>query len=385
MDIIKEIEIYILQFFEDNIPASLNYHSIEHTKLVAEMTSKIADEENLDDLNKNIVLAAAWFHDIGYAISYQDHESESCRLAREFLGKKGIDESFIVGVEKCIKATKIGSEKQTLNEKIISDADHSHTGMVSFMELSNLYRKEICNLSEKKLTKIQYWEKTLKFLKDVHFLTKYGQDNMEEVKNQNILKVEKRIKKLKANKSEANKKPLIKSTSRGVETMFRLTARNQINLSSIADNKANIMLTINSVLLSILISTSALNFQRELNFLIPGIILVVACLISLVFSILSVRPNISTGEFSDEDIKKKNVNLLFFGNFYGVEYPQYERAIKTMMDDYDFLYGNLILDQYNLGKVLSRKYRLLSFAYNFFMVGFITAVLTFFGFMIFGS
>ena len=56
-----------------------------------------------------------------------------------------------------------------------------------------------------------------------------------------------------------------------------------------------------------------------------------------------------------------------------------------MMDDYDFLYGNLILDQYNLGKVLSRKYRLLSFAYNFFMGGFVTAVLTFFGFMIFGS
>jgi len=169
-----------------------------------------------------------------------------------------------------------------------------------------------------------------------------------------------------------------KSTSRGVESMFRLTARNQINLSSIADNKANIMLTINSLIISLLVSTSALNITRDINFLIPGIILVISALFSLVFAILSVRPKISTGNFSKEELEKRTVNLLFFGNFYNVPYPEYQEAVKVMMNDYNFLYNSMIKDQYNLGVVLARKYKLLSLAYNFFMFGFIIAVLVFF-------
>ena len=143
------------------------------------------------------------------------------------------------------------------------------------------------------------------------------------------------------------------------------------------------MLTINSVLVSVLVSTSAINLERDFSLLIPGLILVVSCLISLVFAILSVRPKVSSGRFSEDDIKKKDVNLLFFGNFYNMGYPKYEDAVKEMIGDYDFLYNNLIKDQYSLGKVLSKKYRLLTLAYNFFMFGFILSVVTFFIFFLF--
>ena len=383
MNLIKEAEKFTIEFFEANIPESFAYHSIEHTRFVVKMVEKIAIAEGVDDLRRSIVLIAAWFHDIGYAVSYNNHEEESIKIVSKFLRGKNAEEKYITEVEKCIKATILGAHRETLLEKIIADADHAHTGLESFMELSNLFRKETCNVSEKKQTKVEYWEKTLLFLKRIQFLTKYAKNNMEDQKNQNIEKVENRIEKLKSKKKGKGKKTDIKSTVRGIETIFRSTARNQINLSSIADNKANIMLTINSVLLSVLVSTSALSFQRETSFLVPVLVLTVACLTSLVFSILSVRPNISAGQFTDDDIKNKNVNLLFFGNFYDVDYPKYEKAVKTMMDDYDFLYGNLIKDQYNLGKVLARKYKLLSIAYNFFMFGFIIAIVTYLGFLIF--
>ncbi len=383
MNLIKEAEKFTIEFFEANIPESFAYHSIEHTRFVVKMVEKIAIAEGVDDLRRSIVLIAAWFHDIGYAVSYNNHEEESIKIVSKFLREKNAEEKYITEVEKCIKATIVGAHRETLLEKIIADADHAHTGLESFMELSNLFRKETCNVSEKKQTKVEYWEKTLLFLKRIQFLTNYAKNNMEDQKNQNIEKVENRIEKLKSKKKGKGKKTDIKSTVRGIETIFRSTARNQINLSSIADNKANIMLTINSVLLSVLVSTSALSFQRETSFLVPVLVLTVACLTSLVFSILSVRPNISAGQFTDDDIKNKNVNLLFFGNFYDVDYPKYEKAVKTMMDDYDFLYGNLIKDQYNLGKVLARKYKLLSIAYNFFMFGFIIAIVTYLGFLIF--
>ncbi len=383
MGIVNEVESYVIQYFEEHVPETFVYHSIEHLRFVANMARAIGEAEGLANNNLDIVVTAAWFHDVGYSKSSKEHEEESCRIARGFLESKGAEEGFIAEVEGCIRATKFGVEPNTLNENILSDADLSHTGMENFMDVSNLYRKEVCNLNGKKQSKQEYWEKTLSFIEKVRFYTDYAKENLEPLRITNIEKVKKRLKKIEMGKKNLAPNQNAKSTARGTETMFRLTARNQINLSSIADNKANIMLTINSVLVSVLVSTSAINFNKDISILVPGMILIVACLISLVFAILSVRPKISTGRFAVEDLKKKDVNLLFFGNFYDMPYKKYESGIKEMINDYDFLYNNLIKDQYNLGKVLSQKYRLLTIAYNFFMYGFILAVLTFFVFHLF--
>lgn len=367
MNILKEVEKYTLRYYEENFSSSHSYHSIEHTQLVVNVASKISDFEGLDKRNTDIVIVAAWFHDIGHAVSINNHEDESCKIARQFLAGNKVDEEFILAVEACICSTKQGAQKKSLNDKILNDADNAHTGLPNFMEISNLFRKELGNFADKKITKLEYWKKTLVFLKETKFLTEYAIKNMKPIKDENISKVEERI------RNE-------KTTERGVETMFRLTARNQINLSSIADNKANIMLTINAVIVSVLVSTSALNFTvgGRLNFLVPGLILVSGCLISLVFAVLSVRPKIIKNKISDEDLKNRKVNLLFFGNFFKMDFEEYKSAMAEMMDDYDYLYGSLIKDQYNLGRVLSIKYRLLTYSYNFFMFSFVIAVITFF-------
>lgn len=367
MNILEEVEKYTLRYYEENFSSSHSYHSIEHTRLVVNFASKIADFESLDKRNTEIVIVSAWFHDIGHAVSNHNHEDESCKIARQFLVSKNVDEEFILAVEACISSTKLGAQKMSLNDRILNDADHAHTGLPNFMEISELFRKELENFADEKISKLEYWKKTLEFLQETNFLTEYGIKNMEPIKDENISKVEKQIKN-------------VKTTARGVETMFRVTARNQINLSSIADNKANIMLTINAVIVSVLVSTSALNFTvgMSLNYLIPGLIIVSGSLISLVFAVLSVRPKIIQEKISDEDLKNRKVNLLFFGNFFKMDYEEYERAMKEMIDDYDYLYGSLIKDQYNLGRVLSIKYRLLTYSYNFFMFSFVIAVITFF-------
>jgi hypothetical protein len=97
----------------------------------------------------------------------------------------------------------------------------------------------------------------------------------------------------------------------------------------------------------------------------------------MVFAILATRPNISKGRFKREDIKNKQTNLLFFGNFYGMEIENYEWAMKEMMRDGDYLYGSMIKDIYYLGKVLGQKYKYLRISYNIFMFGFVIAILSF--------
>ncbi len=105
-------------------------------------------------------------------------------------------------------------------------------------------------------------------------------------------------------------------------------------------------------------------------------ILIVACLSSLVAAILSTRPIILKGEFTEEDLQNKRVNLLFFGNFFNTLFKDYEKAVKEMMRDEDQVYSVMIMDQYSQGKVLAKKFKLLRIAYDIFMYGFILFIVT---------
>ncbi|MCK5702311.1 MAG: phosphohydrolase, partial [Cyclobacteriaceae bacterium] len=160
-------------------------------------------------------------------------------------------------------------------------------------------------------------------------------------------------------------------------SMFKLTARNQINLSSIADNKSNILISLNGIIISLGLAALATNFRDEPAIILPTVIFIVFSLSTIILAILSTRPNISTGKFTKDDIKQKKVNMLFFGNFYKMELAEYEWAIKEMINDDQYLYSTMTKDQYSLGKVLAKKYKLLRWAYNIFMVGIVVSVIAF--------
>lgn len=166
---------------------------------------------------------------------------------------------------------------------------------------------------------------------------------------------------------------------KGIETMFRITSKNHLELSAMADNKANIMISINSIILSILISVLYRKLEEYPHMLVPTLILTVVCLVTIVMAILTTRPNVNKGVFSKEDIKDKKGNLLFFGNFHSMSLDDYEWGIKQLMKDGDYLYANLTRDIYFLGIVLGKKYRFLRMAYNVFMFGFVISVLAFIG------
>ena len=164
---------------------------------------------------------------------------------------------------------------------------------------------------------------------------------------------------------------------RGVETMFRTTLRNHINLSAIADNKANIMLSINAIIISVLISAVVPNFASMTHLALPIGFLFLVCLTSIVLATVSTRPKLRGGSFSKEDVLNKKANLLFFGNFSNTKLDYFEWGMKEMMKDKEFLYGAMIRDLHALGGVLQRKYKYLSWTYLTFMYGMIAAVLFF--------
>ncbi|HEV7380642.1 MAG TPA: Pycsar system effector family protein, partial [Dyadobacter sp.] len=164
---------------------------------------------------------------------------------------------------------------------------------------------------------------------------------------------------------------------KGIETMFRISSNNHQRLSDMADNKAHIMITTTSIIISVLLSVLIRKLEDNAYLILPTMILLTICVITMVFSILATRPTIPHGTFTQEDIDTKNVNLLFFGNFYRMSYDDYSNGMQVMMNDREFLYGSLTKDVYSQGMVLGRKYRLLRVAYNVFMFGIVASVIAF--------
>lgn len=191
--------------------------------------------------------------------------------------------------------------------------------------------------------------------------------------SQKVEKLEEKVTKLKKKAKEAKE---LKPT-RGIETMFRTTSKNHMELSAIADNKANIMISINSIILSVLVSVLIRKLEEYPHMTIPAVLLTLVCLTTIVFAVLATRPNVTSGKFKHEDIINKKANLLFFGNFHRMKLEDYKWGMTEMLKDADYLYGSMIKDIYFLGAVLGKKYRLLRFSYTIFMFGFVLSILGF--------
>jgi len=382
MEIVDKAKLFVIDFYGQNRDEKLHFHTLEHTINVVRKAKDIGTHMKLGDPELRVVLTAAWFHDIGYLIRLEDHENASAALARSFFEKNPAEPGFAEAVEDCIKATKRDHEPLTVPEKVIMDADVAHFGDDQFISISKKLRKERACCQNREIPALGYWKETLSFLERQHFYTEFAQEHFQPVKQQNVDKVKEIIAKLEIKAKNPSK---ARSTDKGTESMFRLTASNQMRLSAIADKKANILISINSILISFsaaVVSRKPLTLLTDDFFLqgdlvVPLIVLFIFSLLSLIFAILSCRPKLSSGDYREEDLKERKVNLLFFGSFHRIPYPRYDQAVKEMMNDYNYLYTNLIRDQYFLGQSLFRKYKLLRMAYNIFMYGFIFTALVF--------
>lgn len=386
ISLVEKADEFVIQLFREKLPNTFLYHNYRHTQRVVKNTELLIENSEIPVKQEKALLLAAWLHDTGYTKTYIGHEEKSVEIAEEWLKENNADEELIAEVTRIILATKMSAEPKDIAEKIIKDADTSHLAKEYFKEVSEFLRQEL-RLQHIKNFDAQEWiSKNIDlFTKQHNFYTSFALENWKEQKEQNLLsllKTEKKQKK-KLSKEEAKARLKVKykdqSPDRGIQTLFRVTMRNHLKLSDIADAKANILLSVNAIIISLAISNliPELGAPSNKSLMIPTIILVMFSVASIVGSILSTRPNITSGEFTREQVEKREVNLLFFGNFHKVPYSQFEWAMHEIMEDQDYVYESLMKDLYNLGIVLDRKYRLLRITYTIFMIGIILSVLSF--------
>jgi len=387
--IAEEASRYAREILETKLPADITYHTVNHTEVVVEAALEIGKASGLNKDELEVVELACWFHDVGYSEDAEDHEVIGANVAYNFLKARNFPEDRAAQVRNCILATKMPQQPTNLMEQVVCDADLLHLGKEGFLDKTKLLRQEIEGTFGQKIPADKWLAKTCEFMKSHHYFTEYARRQYDNAKKKNlemVSEIEKNMRnqngkdtdhEKKNKKKKKDKSGKAKNHERGIETMFRLTSRNHLDLSTMADNKANIMISINAIILSVVVSVLIRRLEEFPYLVIPTVILTLVCLTTIVISILVTRPQVALGKFSKSDIEKRKVNLLFFGNFHRMRVDDYEWAVKEMMKDEDYLYSNLIHDIYYLGVVLGKKYRLLRACYTFFMFGFVISIISF--------
>jgi HD superfamily phosphodiesterase len=387
-EILKSIGDYVANYIHQYKDQSLlPYHDLQHTIKVVEAAKQIAGHYQLNEHDFSVVVVAAWFHDLGYyAADARAHEAKGAELAALFLTERGADNNMIAEVSGCILATQLPQRPSTLLEKIVCDADLFHLGTDDFAERNKLMRKE-CELATHQQIDKQDWRAdTIKLFQSHEYHTDYCRLLLNEKKQQNLDKLIKKEKNsaqetmnlTKANsidKAEENSKA--EKPTRGIETMFRVASSNHQRLSDMADSKANIMISVNAIIISVVIGFVGRRLDSTQAMLIPTLLLLIGCVTAIIFAVLATRPKIPDGFFTQQQVADKTVNLLFFGNFYKMDYEHYYDGMKKVMADREFLYGSLIKDIHSQGKVLGSKYKQLRISYTVFMFTLIISVVAF--------
>jgi hypothetical protein len=395
ISVIESARVYVESIIDENQQSGLEYHNSEHTKSVVRVALEIANsEKEFSYRSKENLELAALFHDVAYFKGRKNHEENGVEMAHVFLKDYDVDQEQLQDIERIILATKLPHSPTDLVEQIIQDADMSHLGRSDYLETTFItLKKEMMGDSDGS-DKMNWIEICISFLETHDYQTKYAIEHFRPIKKQNLIKLYKMKEEeqnipeipveiidnevpVKAKKKSKKKNRKSDLPEKGVETMFRVALRNHLNLSKIADNKANTLISVNAIIISIVLSTLFPKMDNNPYLIYPGLTIIIFSIITILISILSTIPKTSHGVLSREEVLNKEGNLIFFGNFHKMPLDDYEWSIGELMKDRDYLYKSLTRDLYFLGKVLNRKYMLLRYSYYIFMIGLIASIVMF--------
>ncbi len=383
---------YVSDLLARELSLKLTYHSLAHTEAVVKECRALAPAAGLSDADTEALLVAAWFHDTGYLDVYDGHEFRSMERAAAWLQQQGVPAARGQLIETLIKATHRDSKPETELEKLLVDADMSNLARDDYRARAELLRTEWELVLDKTYSTQEWAELQLNFMLAHKYQSEAGKDRYKKALKKNIEDQREHLKKKekKGKKKSKEKTDTFAEPKRGIETMFRTMYSNHMKLSDMADKKASMMIQLNAVLISVIITylgakmgkAGALSPLMGNNpvLAIPVSILLITALGSVTTAILSAQPDVTSFAWlkkSPEIATNRRVNLLFFGQFTKLKLDNFQSGMRELMRQKDLLYTNMVTDIYYLGEVLTRKYRLLRTSYTIFLVGIILTALSF--------
>tara|TARA_R110000744_G_scaffold102765_1_gene197412 strand:- start:139 stop:711 length:573 start_codon:yes stop_codon:yes gene_type:complete len=174
-------------------------------------------------------------------------------------------------------------------------------------------------------------------------------------------------------KADPKKGKRLKYDARGVQTLFRTLSRNHYNLLKMADNKARIVLTVNSIITSLLLGIRFIDAgTRGININTGTKILVISSMLSMIFALICILPH---RYFGKKYRKSGYKGSLYAENFSSLSLDEFKQEFERIMLSGQSVYDEMVTDLYFLGKIISMKQKLVTISVGIFLLGLIATII----------
>ena len=179
------------------MPGRIKYHNADHTlhptKGVVAVANNLAILENISERDRELLVAAAYFHDTGYIREYDKNEPIAARMAGRILKLIGYEPDDVEKVQKMILATDLEVEPKNHAERILCDADLDNLGREDFLKLDDKLREGRRLRGIDVSDDATWYRNTLELLKRHHYYTESQKKLREEGKQKNIKRVQNKL------------------------------------------------------------------------------------------------------------------------------------------------------------------------------------------------
>ena len=389
--VLPEIRAYTIEILTENEDRCL-YTNVGRLYRMEKNLELISKEENLgeDDISHlkllfyTNLMHNAKSHQSSFDIEKSVHRAQ--KRAKKIAKKFNLPEETSNRLVTALRESMPGAEATLAEAKVMNDAVlMDFSGSRGRDRLKLLYEEML--LRDMDLPQESWYDILIGLVDNPQTFTAYGEAHIKpeveklakqlrkekkdiEHKNSLLLKKELNINETEIKKLRKSIHAAAGRDERAIQTLFRTTIKNHYTLNEMVDRKSNIMITVNSIILSLIMGGI---FGGDFAFSIkslPLILLSITCIASIVFAVISIIPAKTQGDFSEEEIRNKAGNLLYFGNFHNMHLRDFEWGFLQLLNDKEYLYGSMIRDFYFQGISLDKKYKSIRISLRIFLIGF---------------
>ena len=390
-----------------NYPDSMVYHDIKFATRFESYVDKIGKHVDLPETDILLGKIGSWIISASFAevkhiikghVYSNNLADKSLAQLNNFVSADKIGADHLTMLQTGISEIKLPTNPKTIIGKLLVD------GITSDIALQDGGKKRLKKFHEELLLKDvtisnkKWYDVAINIAQNLHFYFDYCKDEFQPEFDSLILDLQKDKKRLEKSNDLALKKELDISDSelkelkknlrdvkgrdaRGIQTVFRTMSKNHYTLNEMVDKKASIMITVNSIILSLVLggifgNGSNADQDNLLILSLPVILLTLGSAGSIFFAILSTRPDSTHGHFTEDQIRDKKGNLLFYGNFHNMKERDFQWAFLQMVNDQEYMYESMVRDLYYIGQVLKRKFAYIRKSLNIFMIGLAASILS---------
>lgn len=367
----------MLDLFNQHADQRLLWHNYAHTNELVQLCSGLVSGREFEEEDLTALYTAAWFGFTGWLFDPADPLSASRQLALQFLQAEQQPERLRQKVSYLLGLTDLVERPGSPTGQVLWDALVALQFAGNYAESQKLRRKEREQLAGELIAGPAWRQEELGRIRGLQCFTAEGKARYEPALARNVRELERRV--WEEASAPPREEPIRPTNGNPVSTYFRSAYQTHIHLSAIADRKAQMLLSVNALLISVLISVLSYSNLAETRpmLLIPVMLFLLFGLSSLLFAVLSVRPRVSRHPVEGMPEAERRGSLLFFGNYTRLDADRYVEEMTALCADGAELQKAMHRDLHALGMVLDRKFRTVGMAYNLFLAGTLGGVASF--------